>query len=59
MKVNESFCGGPGGGFLEKSPLAAGGIGDQDGQSKFSFSSKVFLSILEKKYRLVDPHGGQ
>ena len=22
----KSFCGGPGGGFLEKSPLAAGGI---------------------------------
>jgi len=23
----KSFCGGPGGGFLEKSPLAAGGKG--------------------------------
>ncbi len=30
----KSFCGGPGGSFLEKSPLAAGGIGDQDGQAK-------------------------
>jgi hypothetical protein len=25
MKIIKSFCGGPGGGFLEKSPLAAGG----------------------------------
>jgi hypothetical protein len=34
MKIIKSFCGGPGGGFLEKSPLAAGGKGTK-GTGKF------------------------
>jgi hypothetical protein len=28
MKLIKSFCGGPEGGFLEKSPMAAGGKGN-------------------------------
>jgi hypothetical protein len=37
IKLNKSFCGGPGGGFLEKSPLAAGG--------KSNFKVNVVLII--------------
>jgi putative selenate reductase len=43
MKSMKSFCGGPGGGFLEKSPLAAGG------KSNFILDKKLSLADYQQK----------
>jgi putative selenate reductase len=43
LKLMKSFCGGPGGGFLEKSPLAAGG------KSNFILDKKLSLADHQQK----------
>jgi hypothetical protein len=56
MKLNKSFCGGPGGGFFKKSPLAAGG-------KVFVFFLLFWFAILAlcgtlfSGYHFMDDHG--
>ena len=56
-RLNKSFCGGPGGSFFKKRPLAAGGIGrHHDKKSKPIIYAGIISLIIYLLWFFLSPH---